>query len=179
MLSFPCVVVALACFHFCCGTHVFTIGDSVDRYTVEDFCLGRGDAPNCGGYSCSYWASDGGIPLYYKIKGYPTHVRCDMGNDSFTTLHNYGTSDTGPYFAVSFVQNDVYSLTPQRIVRGLELYFDRIGIPDLVIYHGTQWDIQGIYEREGILKQKWKGDYENPRSQSWIDATTNFETALH
>jgi hypothetical protein len=173
------IVVVLCCFCYSCGTHILSIGDSIDRYIVEDFCLGRGAAANCADNKCSYWAEGGGIPLTYRVKGYPTHVRCDMGNDSFTTLHNYGSSDAGPYFSLSFAHNDTYSLTPHRIARALELYFDRVGVPDLVIYHGTQWDIQGLYERGGMLKQKFKWDYEDPTSDAWKDATATFETSLH
>lgn len=177
MLSLLFVVIVLCAVQCCCGVHVFTIGDSIDRYTVEDFCFARGDDVNCGGSKCSYWATGGGIPT--QRKGYPAYVRCDMGNDSYTTLHNYGSNDVGPYFCSPPLDNGTYSLTPQRIDRGLELYFDRIGIPDLVMYHGTQWDIQGIYERGGMHKQPFKWDYEEPTSQAWIVATTAFEQNMH
>ena len=165
--------------NYCKSAHIFIIGDSIDRYIVEDFCLNRGDAQNCGGSACSYWASNAGIPLTYKIKGYPTHVRCDMGDDSITTLHNYGTNDEGPYFSLSSAHNDTYAATPLRIAHALELYFDRIGVPDMVIYHGTQWDIQGLYEQGGMLKSKWKWDYEDSSTSAWQTAIVGYESSLN
>lgn len=162
--------------------HVFIIGDSIDRYTVEDWCDYRGDGKSCSGPGCTFWAEGGDIwarTKYGRDKA-TTHLRCNMINDSITYIHNYGLSENGPYVIDSGpFPDDPYKGTKVRIAHALDLYFDRIGIPDLVLYHGTEWTLQKLYELNGTSRQRTHGQFDKEFSYEWNSTLIQFEKDLN
>lgn len=171
------VLLTLPCLHR--SLHVFIIGDSVDRYMTEDWCDFKGDGKGCGGPGCTYWAEGSDIRPR-SAKGQTTHQRCSIGEDSITFLHNYGTNPTRPYLSSGGpFANDPYAETPKRIPYAIDLFFQRFDPPDIVLYHGTQWDIQLVYEQQGTRAQLTHGDYDTPYSGLWNSSVARFEANMH
>jgi hypothetical protein len=171
------IVVNLLCIAH--GYHVFIIGDSIDRYTVYDWCAAHGNPQNCGPPHCSYWADNGGISM--NDKRYNPSAYCNMGDYSIAFLHHFGSRPKGPYVWVDTVNltHAPYTNTPERIVHGLDLYFDRIGIPDMVLYHSAQWDVNELYYVQGTRHTYSHGDYDIPLTKPWNDSLIEFEGNLN
>ena len=120
---------------------IFLIGDSVDRYILEDWCVYKGDPPGCKGSRCRYWASNTGIKTAPPLWA-PSDLLCTMPNDTIVFGHHYGSAAQGPYLHNLTGKKDPLVNSNARIPRLLEIFFDRVGTPDLIIYHSALWDIQ-------------------------------------
>ena len=119
---------------------IFTIGDSVDRYILEDWCVLKGDPPGCTGFRCTLWAgADVGIKPPPHMA--PSDLLCTMPNDTIGFGHHYGSAAQGPYYHDLTTANDPLVNSDVRIPRLLEVFFARVGTPNLIIYHSAIWDL--------------------------------------
>ena len=133
------------------GIDILLLGDSVDRYLIEDSCsLYNG--------SMLEWAHD---VIKYKAAVSPSGIcRCFWGTIGF--VHLYGARPTGPYL-LNHVNNaqDPYTDTTLRIPFVLSHYNRSFGkLPDVVVYQANLWDAQQfmrVYnetdEREGVVRR--------------------------
>jgi len=99
--------------------------------------------------------------------------------DRVAFINHYGSRPTEPYFHSKIIakQGDQYMNTPARIAWVLDLYFKRIGVPDLVIYHSNLWDMQYLYERDGTWNSPSHDHLElsKPSSQRFNESLSEFE----
>lgn len=112
--------------------NVLLIGDSIDRFIVEDWCyIDRPKPPSkrlCP--DCFYWFDDTGSKWDSSM--------CTKGNDSIANVHHFGSRDTGPYFSKENVNPRDFA--PNIIKNSISHYFVRVGVPDLVLYQAVMWD---------------------------------------
>lgn len=116
------------------STHVLLLGDSLDRYTVEDGCAAWGAA-------VSPWADDV-FPHLGKKGTSGSRVCSPPAWGSLAFLHMYGAPPHGPYYRghVSVAGNP-FADTAARIPRALQRYTEVFGrAPDAVVYQSSLWD---------------------------------------
>ena len=72
-------------------------------------------------------------------------------------MHIFGSDPKGPYLKEDQRFVELFNLTehpyhrsPARIRHSIDLYFHRIGIPDRVFLHTSQWDMNRVYESQGL-----------------------------
>lgn len=146
LLSFLVIILALALNTQ--AENVLLIGDSVDRYTVFDFC-GKHNATiqAWGDHSIKYGGQKGTkTPSAY----------CELPNgDSIAFLHIFGSSGTGPYLYID-TWKDPYAATTPRIMKALELYHQQIGFKKLskIIFHSLLWDFRPF--RSDVLDDEYQ-----------------------
>ena len=133
------------------------IGDSVDRFITEDWCTFRSLGVKSDKYNTydTMWADGtlrygGGKGILIPSLECVSEDKTVNITDRVSFVHTFGSSSYGPYFKhLSDSGGDPYVSTVKRIDRALDLYYTQVGVPDRIIYHSLQWDIQGIYERKG------------------------------
>ena len=111
---------------------ILLIGDSVDRFVVDEGCGQWGIAA-----SSFNWAE--GV-LFYSDSS-PAR-KCDAPWGSISSLHLFGAPPQGPYYW-NFSNNarDPFVDTELRIPKGLALYEKKFGKqPDVVVYQSGLWD---------------------------------------
>jgi hypothetical protein len=114
-------------------THVLLLGDSLDRYAVEDGCAAWGA-------HVSPWADD--VFPYLAKRGTSGSRMCSPAWGSLAFLHMYGAPPHGPYYRghVSNAGNP-FADTALRIPRALQRYTELFGrAPDAVVYQSSLWD---------------------------------------
>ena len=173
---------------FAAGQNILAIGDSVDRFMVEDFCTTYGHSKKgmCGGEECTYWA-DGIL----KPGMFPTaSMRCQFSsNKSLSFVGVYGSPDSGPYYQPKtwhISSGDTWHInTQERIHAVIDGFFSRIGLPpDLVLFNSVLWDIALLYLRLGgpwdWLKNEFpkRGDYAVVNSTLYNSACADFEVQM-
>ncbi|KIZ04774.1 hypothetical protein MNEG_3180 [Monoraphidium neglectum] len=126
-------------------SHTLLLGDSVDRYLVDDFCSGLNSSTSNSSLAKLYDWTDG--VFFYKT-GASAAAVCDViqANASVGSLafvHLYGSQPHGPYLH-GHVNNaqDPYTDTALRIPKALEQYQRRFQrLPDLIVYQAALWDV--------------------------------------
>lgn len=142
---------------------------------VEDWCHLKGDEPDCKGFKCTYWTQS--TSFHSKLWA---DSKCRMGNDTVSSIYIFGGNSSGPYLLGlnNSVMNPFVDTKP-RVAYAIELYAQRVGIPELIIYHTAQWDIQRLYELDGTRGRIDHGNYSIPHSQAWNTSLVEFETNLN
>eukprot|EP01042_Synura_sphagnicola_P031943 gene31943-41111_t len=133
------------------GFHVLLIGDSVDRYIVTDWCYSDRPKPSsklvCP--DCIFWFEETGSKW--------DSMMCVKGNDSIANVHHFGSRDTGPYFSKPVVAERDFA--PNIIRHSIDRYFDRVGVPDLILYQAVLWDV-------AYMKTVYEGDNNNNQNNN-------------
>jgi len=165
--------------------NLLSIGDSVDRYMVEDYCTVRGPSRKgmCGGLECTYFL-DGIL----KPNVFPTSSMLCLNkpfNESVAFVQIYGSEDTGPYYNPERGTHDDWHVnTPDRINASIAAYFDRVGAPDLVTLNSILWDAAHFFSKTyggwnaHVGQEPKRGDYDVKHSQLYDAACASFETDL-
>jgi len=117
------------------NVNLFILGDSIDRYFVEDFCrVHYGQFHD--------WEKRGNFS--YKV-GAASALTCMIGQVKIGVLNIYGTNPKGPYFRNhTNVPDDPYADTELRIPHGIQTYQELFGIPNFVIFRGDLWDMHPL-----------------------------------
>jgi hypothetical protein len=151
---------------------IFLIGDSVDRYTTEDWCQSIG--LETGFAEEDYWAD--GVLNYGGGKGGQVacyYCRDKSTNDTASFVHHFGSKAIGPYMHnIQDSPQDQFISTTTRIKHAMELFYNTFGIPDRIIYHSVLWDI-------GALHQKHTEAEEVRGSEYWNSTTELFRINLN
>lgn len=167
------------------GLNLLSIGDSVDRYMVEDYCTVRGPSRKgmCGGLECTYFL-DGIL----KPGVFPTSSMLCLNepfNESVAFVQIYGSEDTGPYYNPERGTHDDWHVnSPDRINASIAAYFDRVGVPDLVTLNSILWDTAHFFSKTyggwnaHVGQEPRRGDYDVKNSPLYDAACTSFEADL-
>ena len=117
---------------------VLLLGDSVDRFLVEDFCnLQSQQQPN---RVLDYDWSSHFFSYKHEISG--SRVCGTFTHGALGFLHLYGSAETGPYLhGHSNCAEDPFTDTSIRICKGLEVFQDTVGTPSWIVYQTLLWDI--------------------------------------
>lgn len=170
-----CVALVLFLFSaYCCpnqATNLLLIGDSVDRFITHDWCEFHGW--RSGKAREVDWA-DSTLEIH---DDYPKHrdkipfLQCiSPANDSIAMVHIFGSYAQGPYLKMNAPCKSKYCPTPARVERALELYFEKVGLPDFIIFHTIQWDAQKFIRRGA--------DYNTIFSSEWNATLRDFGANL-
>jgi hypothetical protein len=157
------------------GFDLFLIGDSVDRYTIIEWCDLK--SKGCENANCTDWVRN--VSIIGPPAKHNGNLHCRIGDDSITYSLNCGSSPRGPYQKGYCPPSDPFGATTVLIPRLIGLYFDRIGVPDLVVYHSALWDIQYLYQKNGIRMNQIRGDLSTPLSNGWNASLAEFENNLN
>jgi hypothetical protein len=140
---------------------IFLIGDSVDRYTTEDWCQSIG--LNNGLAEDNYWADGtlnygggkGGQVACYYCKEKDT-------NDTASFVHHFGSKAVGPYMHnIQDSPQDMFISTTTRIKHAMELFYNTFGAPDRIIYHSVLWDIGALHQKHAEAEEVRDSEYWN------------------
>lgn len=126
---------------------IFLIGDSVDRFTVHDWCEYHGWRQKTKAVEEDW--GDESLLLHELPRDHdkiPFLLCRSPANDSIAFVHIYGSSPEPPYLKVYKCSTPTCP-TPARIQRALELYYQKVGPPDMIILHTIQWDAQKFLRR--------------------------------
>jgi hypothetical protein len=120
--------------------HIFLIGESIDRYVVQEWCL------KATGQAAIPWTPEN--ILHYRknelggYRCYDPHLNVSIGN-----IQVFGVNSTGKYLN-SFAYDDGKNIvkTNLRIRAALEVYITKFGPPDIIYFITALWDFQYMYQ---------------------------------
>lgn len=120
---------------------VLLLGDSIDRYTVLEWC----EVKRKQGITTisSEWGSSS--LKYSNIHGRHASFFCSAMNDTVAFVHIFGSNATGPYrkyFGSGEV--DPYENTNARLKLSISLYQSMFGVPDRIMFHTGLWDVGNL-----------------------------------
>lgn len=128
---------------------ILLLGDSMDRYTVLEWCqLKRKQGITT---ISSEWGASS--LKYSNIHGRQASFFCSSMNDSVAFVHIFGSNATGPYrkhFGGGEV--DPYENTNARLNLSISLYQSMFGVPDRVMFHTGLWDVGNLQIFSGTRK---------------------------
>ena len=128
--------------------HILLLGDSVDRYLIDDGC---GAWSNSSMYD---WAEG---EFVYKF-GSGASQTCTTLWGSMSFLHLYGAPQAGPYLNGHVnTEADPFTDTPLRIKRALALYVERFGFsPRVIVYQSCLWDVHRVKSEEMTIRKTFQ-----------------------
>ena len=136
------------------------MGDSVDRYMVEDYC-DRHDSPSV------IWSD---IFVTYDHNCTST---CQIGMKRIAFIQVYGSRKLPPYlFSRVNTPEDLYANTEDRIPQALTKYIALYGTPDYIFYRTELWD---FHPRSGSVDVKGEMRNATQRLEEFI---SNHEWAI-
>jgi hypothetical protein len=119
-----------------CLPVVLLLGDSVDRYIVQDFCsLHNGTVED--------WSHQ---TFMYKTKDKASASSlCSLPSRALAHLHLFGSNETGPYRDnIRESWFDPFVDTPARICKGLEIFSRRVAAPSTIVFQVLMWDLLAV-----------------------------------
>jgi hypothetical protein len=183
---FTAILTLAGIIHHTNGLSTLLLGDSVDRFMMEDWC-------NTNGFSIVPFGDFTPVQLkdiikyghQYKImlKGrwnHPFICFDDVTNDSIASVHIFGSADQGPYL-YNISNNPLTDKvnTPIRLELSLKWYIEQFGYPDRVFWHSGQWDKQRYYEYHncaGIMP--WSATWNNSLQQFYTQTNHRIDQIL-
>ena len=140
--------------------NILLMGDSVDRYMVEDYC-DRHDSPSV------IWSD---IFVTYDHNCTST---CQIGMKRIAFIQVYGSRKLPPYlFSRVNTPEDLYANTEDRIPQALTKYIALYGTPDYIFYRTELWD---FHPRSGSVDVKGEMRNATQRLEEFI---SNHEWAI-
>lgn len=154
------------------GIRVLFLGDSVDRFSTNDWCEKHT------GRIGKVWTTSS---LVY-FHGEPAGYICDNQelNVSVASLHIFGSNATGHYHREGELRkfpSNVVDTAP-RIKEGVRLYLSQFPMPDVVFYNMALWDFEYLvdtaYRGTSVLTE-----LSTPGSPTWQRMMTEYYHLVH
>jgi hypothetical protein len=109
---------------------ILILGDSINRYMIDDGCGLIGGT-----------LADWGVGFTYKV-GASAAKACITPTGVIAYLNTYGSKPKGPYYT-NHVNSpeDPWADTELRIAHGVAQFTERFGAPLLILFRGELWDL--------------------------------------
>ena len=117
-----------------CCPFVLILGDSVDRYAVEDFCKSRKN-------HSENWSGN----IFRNRRKNDSEI-CFTIEGTIAHLHIFGSNATGPYFKNISNTPSLIDTKP-RLLRGIQLFSQRFGPPAVIVLHVMLWDFFKVMDQ--------------------------------
>lgn len=110
--------------------NVFLLGDSINRFMIDDSCAALGG-------QAQNWAEH----FAYRVDASPDKL-CVTANGVIAFLNIYGSAPRGPYYGNhSSTPDDPYADTALRVQHGLDQFTRTFGEPTFVLFRSELWDL--------------------------------------
>ena len=110
--------------------NILLIGDSLDRFLVDDLCSSRG------GQKID-WSENTFKYVFYGA----THL-CIFDRGALGSLHLFGSAATGPYVNGEVnTADDPHTDSELRVCEGIRIFGKTVGELTWVVFHVSIWDI--------------------------------------
>ena len=111
-------------------TNIFLLGDSINRFMIDDSCAALGG-------TAENWAEH----FSYRVDASPDKL-CVTPLGVIAFLNIYGSAPKGPYYGNhASSADDPYADTELRVLHGLDQFTRKFGEPTLVIFRSELWDL--------------------------------------
>ena len=114
------------------STSVLIFGDSLNRNMIDDLCKS---------FKPRLKASPFGSEYFLYIVGRPASKMCHSPFGKMGFVHAFGAAAKGPYFKGMNSTNETDFIdTERKIKKGVELWVEKYGAPDMVLFRTEMWD---------------------------------------
>jgi hypothetical protein len=167
-------VVLIAVIHQSHSIRVLTIGDSIDRLTVLDWCKELHGQNENKAILTTY--ASGKLQSSGKFGAFGGYVCVDIkNNNSLSSFSIFGSNSSGPYW-LSDASPDrlrIISDSYNRLNLGLGEYFSKFPPPHRIFLQTAQWDNAHLIRTEGYTELNRRG------SELWNTSISIFEKSLN
>jgi hypothetical protein len=168
------IVVLIAVIHQSHSIRVLTIGDSIDRLTVLDWCSELHGQKEKKSILTTY-ARDK-LQSSGRIGRFGGYVCVDLkNNNSLSSFSIFGSNRTGPYWMSDAApdRRNIITDTASRLNLGLDEYFSKFPPPHRIFLQTAQWDNAHLIRNHGYAELNRRG------SELWNTSISIFEKALN